>query len=159
DSRESRAGLPRADRHRHYDARRRLLPKRQHRRLHRRPGRQPVVHENDHAIADDGGTTTLTIQDVATFELQPLADRDLLDQYVRNPEIVNKVAAENLDAALGDGTHGEFRVTRYAEFAYEEHIQRRLESHRHLVCDGNPASREPEDDYIRSTGVRGQSSA
>jgi hypothetical protein len=42
--------------HRHgdHDARRPLLPKRKNGRLHRRAGRQAIVHEDDVAIANDG---------------------------------------------------------------------------------------------------------
>ena len=142
DSAQPLAGFTRADRHGHDDARRRLLAKRQNRRLHRRSGRQAVVDEDDGAIADDGSLPTAAIQHVATFQLEPLAHRHLLDQRMGNAEVANQILAEHFDATCGDRAHRELGMTRHAEFADEEDVQRRLQPRRHFARHRNTASWE-----------------
>ena len=154
-SSQSLAGLTRPDWHGDNDARRGMLPQRQDRRLHRRAGREPIINEDDRPIANDSRAATASVQRVAPFQLETFAHGDLFDESVRNPQIPNQVAAQDLDAAGGDRPHRELRMTGPAEFPNEKDVERGFESPRDFVSDRDAASRKPEHDHVRAICVLG----
>src|SRR5262249_4277118 len=76
-----------------------------------------------------------------------------VNHFVRNARVMHHLSIENAHAAAGDGAHGEFFVTGYAEFADNENVEGNakglgdLEGHRHA------AAREREHDNAWLTGV------
>ena len=93
------------------------------------------------------------VQHVSAFQLQTFAHRHLLHQRVWNAEVSNQVFAEHFDAAFGNSTHRELRMTRHAEFSNQDDVQRRLEQCRHFAGDRHAASWESEHNHIGTPPV------
>ena len=130
-----------------------LLPQRDDGRLHRRAGREPVVHENDRAIADRDRPTRPAILHVPPFQFETLTNGHLLDHGMRHTESLDDVPAEHPNAALCDGAHCQLLMPRHAELANEEHIQRRAQSRRYFMSDRHTAPWQTEDDDVRTVSI------
>jgi uncharacterized protein (DUF1697 family) len=64
------------------------------------------------------------------------------------------VFVENAYAVFSDGSHREFGLTRYAEFANDDHVERCVERVRHFRGHRNTAARKAEHDDVVAGEVR-----
>ena len=101
-----------------------LLPRGDDGGFHRSARGQPVVHEDHGAIADGQRSAASAEELDAPVELEALSRDGLPDERVRDADGGDEVVVQDLDVPLGDGAHGELRLTGDAELADDEHVER-----------------------------------
>src|SRR2546421_7264141 len=95
-----------------------------HGRAHRGSGRQAVVHENDNTVGEIGRGPVAAILALAPLQFLLFLARNGFDGGLRYAIPLDDVVVEDTDATGGNRTHGELAVSRRAELANEEDIQR-----------------------------------
>ena len=153
---QSPAGVGRANRRRRDDCRRSELTQPDQRGFHRRACGEAVVHDDDRSIPEIGTRSRASILSIPTIELESLTHRDLLDHRSRDAQVSNETFVKHFNAALGDGSHRQLRMTGHTQLPDEKDIERRTEVSRDFGRHGNPASREPQDNHVGSSGIGAQ---
>ncbi len=126
---------------------------------HARSSGQAVIDEYRHLALDRNCGTVFPVRTFSSEQHAALPLRDLLDHVWCNAETAHYFIVHDDDTAAGDGAHCQLVVGRNAELADDPHVQRRPESPRHLVGNGNTAAREPEDDDVVPVRVVAKQSA
>ncbi|HWE13413.1 MAG TPA: hypothetical protein VG365_07880 [Solirubrobacteraceae bacterium] len=109
---------------------------------HRRPGREPVVHQ-DHGPTGQVGWRSLTaVGALAPRQLAPLLGVDRLDPVGRKRELLEDRLVQHAHAAGRDRSERQLLVTWHAQLAHEKHIQGSIEGAGDLRCNRNAATRK-----------------
>jgi hypothetical protein len=122
-------------------------------RFHRCPGRETIVHDNHGATVYKRMLAVPAEQPISTVELKLFADGNVLNEGRWNAKLCDKCLVYHLDTTRGDGSHCEFRVTRDAELANQEDVERQTEASGDLGRNRHAAARQRQDDNVRAAGV------
>ncbi len=117
---------------------------------------EAVVHQNDGLAFDRRRWTIAAIVTFAALQLHALAVNHAIDGIPRYSEIPDNFVVEYNCAASGNGAHREFLVPGNSEFTNYKNIEWSIEFTRNLGSNGNPASRQRQDEYIAAAAIARQ---
>ena len=111
-----------------------------------RPGRNPVVDDDDDAIlhALTRTFTAISVSPSLEFDALPRLDRPHLRGRESGP--TDDVVVDHTHPRLTDGPHREFGLERYPELADQDDVERSVEGAGHLGGDRHAPARQPQDD-------------
>jgi hypothetical protein len=93
---------------------------------------------------------------LAPFELVELSFGDRIDDSARDSQSIDDVAIDLADTAGGYRTHGELFVSRYAQLADDEDVERNSKRPSDFPRDRHSAARQAQDDHVVPIAVLGQ---
>jgi len=148
---ERRAGLRCAHGHRDDEAARPVLLHGADGGPHGRSGREPVVHEDDHA-ARDAGRWPLTPQvGFAAQRLRPLPRARGLDVGLRDVEGGKDIFVEKAPTVRRDRTDTELGGNGRGQLASDDHVQLGIEPPCHLSRDDDSTAWQAQDEGVVAT--------
>ena len=133
-----------------------VLAQRRYRCAHRRTGGKPVVDQNDGATFEIGRRPIVAVISLPPFQLLAFEGGYYLDDRLRISDDAEDILVKHADATGRNGAHGEFFVSRKAEFADDKNIERNIKPLRDFKCDWNATTRESENNNIVASGVTQQ---
>ena len=88
-----------------------------------------------------------------TFELDPFAFLDYRQLLGGHPGCVGHRVVDDSHAALTDGSHGQLRLERHAQFADHDHIERGVKGAGDLERDWDTAAGQSDNDHVLAARV------
>jgi len=116
-------------------------------------GGDAVIDEDDSFSSDRGRGGMAAIGELPTMKLLALNGGFSFKGSTRDAESTHHIMVYDLDAARGDGAHGEFCVAGDAELADDEDIERGVEFAGNLRGHGDAAAREGKHENVRAAGM------
>ena len=125
--------------------------------LHRRAGREPVVHQ-DHGAAAHLERRAVVAIEPALCASSSSSSRAATAWITRNGGFSARITSSlsNKDPSRRDGAHRQLLVARHAQLADHEDVERGLERLGDFEGDGHAAARQGQYQHVRATGVRDQ---
>lgn len=118
-----------------------LLPDRIDRSQHGAAGCDAVIDKNDGFAADFEVLSVLLVGLFTPMEFAQFARGDFFNGLLGKMKRRHYGLMNHAHSAAGDGAKGEFLVTRYAEFAYDQNSKRQMEAPGHSKCNRYSAAR------------------
>src|SRR5580700_1692700 len=156
DSAKRGARPPRGDRHGSDDRCGFARSQRRRRGAHRRSGRKPVVDDDDGLTGDPWLRTRLAVRAFAAAHFAHLTVDDFLQRFVIDAERSDQLFVDDARSFVGERTHCELFVARYAELAHDVDVERQAQAARHFTPDRNAAARQRQNDCVRVARIAGE---
>src|SRR5260370_8241933 len=98
----------------------------------------------------------MTIEAFSPFEFLPLLLGDRIDDRFGDMQCLHNICVENAYSPCSKSAHGQFFVSRNAQFAYYEDIKWGMKGFCHLSSDRYSTARKRQEKNVSTIGIRRQ---
>jgi hypothetical protein len=120
---------------------------------HRRACCQAIVNQNDCLATHIRCWTVTAISVLAPLQLLQFICCDLVNNIVRDLQILDHIFIENAHTTRRNRTHRKFLLAGRAELSYEKNVQWSTKRSCHLESDGYSSTRQRQDKNVGPIGV------